>query len=173
MTTETNHSISEEFLDQSVMRMQECSQKIRDCLMKIDDATFWDRPNDASNSVGHLLTHLRGNIRQYIISGLGGAPDVRQRDLEFVYPAERNRHEVENAFFQMVDEAVAVIGGVSRQELLRRSQVQGFDLSGLGIILHVVEHLSYHTGQIAYITKSITNSDLGFYKGIDLNAKNQ
>lgn len=173
MTGDKSNSISAEFLNQSIMRMQECSQKIGDCLKKLDDTAFWYRPNEASNSVGHLLAHLRGNIRQYIVSGLEGEPDVRQRDREFEYPAQRDRMKVEDAFFQTVEQATSLIGKVSEESLLRRRQVQGFDLSGLGIILHVVEHLSYHTGQIAYITKVQTDADLGFYRGIDLNAKNE
>jgi hypothetical protein len=35
-----------------------------------------------------------------------------------------------------------------------------------------VEHYSYHTGQIALLTKLMKNMDLRFYEGIDLNRKN-
>jgi uncharacterized damage-inducible protein DinB len=31
-------------------------------------------------------------------------------------------------------------------------------------VFHVVEHFSYHTGQIIFATKSFTGGDLGFYK---------
>ena len=51
--------------------------------------------------------------------------------------------------------------------------VQGFNFSGIGILVHVVEHLSYHTGQIAFYTKQLKNEQLGFYGDIDLNVKNE
>ena len=31
-------------------------------------------------------------------------------------------------------------------------------------MLHVVEHFSYHTGQIIFATKHVTGEDLGFYR---------
>src|SRR5579872_2141789 len=53
------------------------------CLKQLSREQIGWRPNGACNSVGNLVLHLTGNIRQWIISGLGGAPDHRQRDLEF------------------------------------------------------------------------------------------
>ena len=35
--------------------------------------------------------------------------------------------------------------------------------------VHVVEHFSYHVGQITYIAKSRKAVDLGYYAGVDLN----
>jgi uncharacterized damage-inducible protein DinB len=55
---------------------------------------------------------------------------------------------------------------------VRIRQVQGFSLTGIGIIIHVTEHYSYHTGQIALLTKLLKDRDLAFYAGIDLNKKN-
>jgi len=51
--------------------------------------------------------------------------------------------------------------------------VQGYYHSGIGIIIHVTEHYSYHTGQIIFWVKLLKNKDLGFYAGIDLNVKNE
>ncbi len=51
--------------------------------------------------------------------------------------------------------------------------MQGFNLSGIGIVIHAVEHYSYHTGQIAFWAKLMTNKDLGFFDGRDLNIKNE
>ena len=162
-----------EFLDQSIMRMEESTEKIQGCLAVLDDSSFWYRPNASSNSIGQLLAHLRGNIRQYILSGLTQEPDVRQRDLEFVLPEQKNRKAVEEAYFEIVSQAIEVIGSITEDRLMTRRKVQGFELSGLGIILHVVEHLSYHTGQVAYLTKMLLDTDLGFYKGINLNENNE
>jgi uncharacterized damage-inducible protein DinB len=49
--------------------------------------------------------------------------------------------------------------------------VQVYELTGVGIIIHVTEHLSYHTGQIATLTKLLLEKDLGFYAGLNLNQK--
>jgi uncharacterized damage-inducible protein DinB len=80
---------------------------------------------------------------------------------------------VESGFFQVAKKALELLETISEEAFLERRRVQGFDLTGLGIVLHVVEHLSYHTGQIAYLTKIKTDQDLGFYRGLDLNATNE
>ena len=57
--------------------------RIVGCLEQLSDDEIWWRPNEASNSIGNLVLHICGNMRQWIISGLGGAEDLRQRDKEF------------------------------------------------------------------------------------------
>ena len=169
---EKDFDFTVEFRGQACLRMEECLEKIRGCLKFLDEASFWYRPNPSSNSAGHLLMHLSGNIRQYILSGLGGDADIRQRDKEFFYPSSHSRQDVEADFFKTAETAIQLIETLSDEAFRKQKTVQGFQLTGLGIVLHVVEHLSYHTGQIAYLTKLKTDNDLGFYRGIDLNATN-
>ena len=57
--------------------------KIERCLEKLSDEAVWRRPNSESNSIGNILLHLSGNIRQWIASGIGGAADHRVRQQEF------------------------------------------------------------------------------------------
>ena len=162
----------EEFTQQCVLRFRENLEKIRTCLGLLSEEAFWYRPNPASNATGHLLMHLTGNIRQYILSGLGGHPDTRRRPMEFQEPAAQERAAVEADFFQVCSEALEIIERLWPPLFLESKKVQGFDLTGMGILLHVVEHLSYHTGQIAYLTKMQTGKDLGFYREADLNQRN-
>ena len=161
-----------EFRGQARLRMEESLEKIRGCLQLLDDAAFLERPNASSNSAGHLLMHLAGNIRQYMLSGLGGDVDIRRRDLEFQPLTAPDRGRVESEFYEVARRALALLETLPEEVFLKRKTVQGFTLTGLGIVLHVVEHLSYHTGQIAYLTKMKTDQDLGFYRGIDLNSTN-
>ena len=58
-------------------------------------------------------------------------------------------------------------------EMMRVRNVQGFTYTGMANIIHTIEHYSYHTGQIAFLTKLLKNKDLGFYGNMDLNIKNQ
>ncbi|MEP1019080.1 DinB family protein, partial [Maribacter dokdonensis] len=73
----------------------------------------------------------------------------------------------------VLDSAKRIIFDASTAQLVQKRSVQGFSFSGIGIILHVVEHYSYHTGQIAFWVKQLKNKDLGFYDGVDLNIKNK
>ncbi len=166
------HVLIKEFIEQSVYRMEESTKRIVKCLDEIDETDVWRSPNDNSNSVGNLILHLCGNIRQYAISALAGKEDVRQRDKEFSAKAGHRKSALLKELTNTVSEAAAIIENSNGDSLTKIYHVQGFNLSGIGIIIHVTEHYSYHTGQIAFWTKQLTNKDLGFYAGIDLNIKN-
>jgi uncharacterized damage-inducible protein DinB len=162
-----------EFISQAIHRIDENTKKLTVCLSELEETDIWKRPNQNSNSVGNIILHLCGNIRQYIISSLGNAKDTRERDKEFSADGGYSKEELHKKFIATVEEAKNIIQNISNKELLRKRKVQGFYYSGIGIIIHVTEHLSYHTGQIIFWTKLVKNKDLGFYAGINLNAQNE
>ena len=162
-----------EFIAQVTHRIDENVQKLTKCLNELEESEIWKRPNQNSNSVGNIILHLCGNIRQYAISSLGHSKDVRERDREFLAEGGFSKTDLMQKFLSTIDEAKNIIQNISAEELLRKRQVQGYVHSGIGIIIHVTEHLSYHTGQIIFWTKLLKNKDLGFYAGIDLNVKNE
>jgi uncharacterized damage-inducible protein DinB len=162
-----------EFIAQCLRCMEENINRIQICVDTIAEDEIWKKPNESSNSIGNLILHLCGNIRQYAISSLGNIPDTRQRSSEFSSHKTNTKAELMETISSTVKEAHAIIGPCGNSELLRIRTVQGFQHSGISIIIHITEHLSYHTGQIALLTKLIKNEDLGFYKGINLDIKNE
>ena len=163
---------AEEFKAQSIFRLEENTPRVAACLAHLNEDEVWMRPNDVSNSVGNLILHLCGNIRQYAISSLGGADDKRVRDVEFTTEGGYSKAELLVLLTTTVADATAVVKNTGTDELLRQRNVQGFLLSGIGIIIHITEHYSYHTGQIAFWVKQLKSKNLGFYAGINLNTKN-
>ncbi len=161
-----------QFLQAAIFRFNESTPRIEKCLKALSEEQLWQRPNNRSNSVGNLVLHLCGNIRQYILSSLGGAEDLRVRDEEFATEGGWGRGALLFLLQSTAEEAVRIMEDCSEIELLRNRSVQGFELNGIGIVMHVVEHYSYHTGQIAFWTKCLLNTDLDFYGGVDLNIKN-
>lgn len=166
------NSLTGEIKAQIIFRMEENTPRIEKCLAELTEAELWQRPNAASNSIGNLILHLCGNIGQYVISSLGNRPDARERDAEFAAKGGFTKAELLDKLRATLKEAVETIRLADEAELLRVRTVQGFDMSGIGIMVHVCEHYSYHTGQIAFWTKLLKNKDLGFYAGFDLNVKN-
>ena len=118
------------------------------------------------------MLHLCGNISQYVISSLGETEDKRNRDAEFSVTGGLTKDELLKKLEDVVDTAKRVVFDSTSSQLVKIRSVQGFSFSGVGIILHAVEHYSYHTGQIAFWVKQLKNTDLGFYDGMDLNKKN-
>jgi uncharacterized damage-inducible protein DinB len=145
--------------------------RIRACLSQLTVDETWSRPNEQTVSVGNLVLHLAGNVRQYVLATLGGAPDVRERQKEFDTPGPMAAACLLGILEKAMKEVSALLDRLDPSTLLQVHRVQGFEESGLSILVHVVEHFSYHTGQIAYIVKSRKNVDLGFYRGKDLNRK--
>lgn len=165
--------ISKEFLHQANYYIGLNLPRIVKCVGMLSEEDIWRKPNPNSNSIGNLLLHLCGNMTQYILSGLGGKPDERQREAEFSASGGLNKEELLARITEVVTQVQQVISQIDETDLLKKRIIQGFEMTGVGIIVHVVEHFSYHTGQIAFWTKLLTNEDLGFYKGVNLNAKNE
>ena len=136
--------------------------RIIQCLRLLSEKDIWWRPNPTSNSVGNMALHLSGNVRQWIISGLGGEPDRRQRDKEFAGRGPTPRLNLLNRLRKTVREACRVLDGLSSRELARVHLIQGFRVTGLEALSHVTEHFAYHTGQIIFVTKLKRGEDLGF-----------
>ena len=165
-------TICTELISVSVKQMHQNTQKIIVCMNELDESDVWASPNQNLNSIANLILHLCGNIRQYIISSLGRTADIRERDLEFSVHGGYTKVELITKLQDTVDQAIAVIGRSTPEELLRKRITQGAAQTGIGIIIHVTEHYSYHTGQIIQLTKFLKNIDLGIYSGVDLNKRN-
>lgn len=166
-------SLTQDFKTQSLHYFYLNTPRIEKCLDLLSEEEVWQRPNASSNSVGNLILHLCGNIRQYIISGIGKKPDSREREREFSTPGGFTKQQLLLELTQNVTEAANVINGADEADLLTERKVQGFSLTGISIIVHVVEHFSYHTGQIAFWTKLLRDDDLAFYGDEDLNVINE
>jgi uncharacterized damage-inducible protein DinB len=113
--------------------------KIAAAIDALDDEQVWRRPNESSNGVGNLLLHMAGNVRQWIVSGVGGAEDGRDRASEFAEP------------------------------LQRVCTAQAYGVTVFDAIFHVVEHFSYHTGQIIFAAKWLAEGRVSFYDDRRLN----
>jgi uncharacterized damage-inducible protein DinB len=164
-------NISTDFKEQSIYRMKESHMRIIACLDLLDESQIWLKPNSSLNSMGNLVLHLCGNITQYVISTLGGAPDERNRDAEFAAVGGYAKEALKTIFNLVIEKSIDIISRCSEEDLKTPNSVQIYELTGVGIIVHVTEHLSYHTGQIAFLTKLLLEKDLGFYAGFDLNQK--
>ncbi len=157
MTTES------EFARVSAATLDQLCGRIEACVAKLEPAQVWARGGDQQNAIGNLILHLSGNVRQWIISGVGGAADIRQRDAEFAAREGTDPREMIAGLRATVREAMEVIGRLPASEFLERITVQGYHVTKLEAIFHVVEHFAGHTFQIIFATKLFTNQDLAFY----------
>lgn len=152
--------------------------KITQAVELLTAEQIWWRPNVASNSIGNLLLHLAGNVRQWLIAGVGGVPYARTRAAEFTAADVLDKQALLAQLTSTIAEADAVLEALARQlanasgedaPLQRLIAPQGFPQTVLDAIFHVVEHFSYHAGQIVFLTKQVSGVELQFYDEQALN----
>jgi uncharacterized damage-inducible protein DinB len=140
--------------------------RLRAAVEPLSEEQVWWRPNEASNSIGNLVLHLNGNVRQWLVDSFSGRDDGRDRPAEFAAAGGMTAGELLARLGATIDEADKVLGRLTAEELLAPYTIQGYHVRGLDAVYQVVEHFGLHYGQITYIAKSVTGKDLGFYKDL-------
>jgi uncharacterized damage-inducible protein DinB len=158
------------FIEASSKKLDQLLSRIRDCVNKLEPDEIWARGHENENAIGNLVLHLSGNVRQWVISGVGGAPDTRERDAEFTARGGMETADLLRGLESAVKEAIGVIGRVTPERLTQHVVIQKYNVTVLEGIFHVVEHFAQHTGQIIFATKMLTGEDLGFYKHLKASA---
>ncbi len=152
--------------------LDEYLPRIRNCVEMLNREEVWRRPSSHGNSIANLLIHLAGNTRQWILCGLGGESDRRDRDSEFAARAEATQaepKELMRSLEETVQAAVKVVASLSPEELTQVRDFQGGRYRGDGVsgVVHVLEHFSGHAGQIYAFTKQLKDIDLRFYAHLE------
>ena len=138
--------------------------RLRQCVEPLAAEQVWWRPNDASNSIGNLILHLNGNVRQWLVDSFNRGEDKRDRPAEFGQRDLIAPRLILEKLATTMDEAAAVLDRLTQEELAAPYEIQGYHVHGLDAVYQAVEHFGLHYGQIAYIAKSLTGRDLGFYR---------
>lgn len=156
--------LAREFIRQSRWLLRtEYPTKLRACVAVLSDQDLWKRPGPGTNSIGNLLLHLDGNVRQWIVGGVGGAPDVRHRDEEFAAEGGETAASLLARLESTLDEVDAVLARLTPDELLERRTIQSRDVTVLEAVYHVTEHFGMHTGQIILVAKLCAPGSIRFY----------
>jgi len=166
---ETDVHLAHSFVEFARRKLcEEFWPRVCTCLDSLSDDQVWWRPNTNSNSIGNLLLHLNGNLRQWILVPLAGEADQRDRDAEFAERKMLATQDLRRNLDQTIRTIDQVLAKLGPDDLTKTYRVQNhFDVSALGAIFHVIEHFAMHYGQILYITKMLTGTDLGFFKYLE------
>jgi uncharacterized damage-inducible protein DinB len=159
-----SHDLAARFVARSQYYLGvEYPAKLRAALMAIPNDRLWWRPHPSANSAGNLVLHLAGNVRQWVVSGIGGAPDVRERDAEFGAEGGWDHEQLLTHLEAACASAVAVIATLDAHALASSRRIQGRETTVLSALYHVVEHFSGHVGQIILIAKWLVPDAVRFY----------
>lgn len=157
-------SISQTYIDCCRRRLKdEYLPRVERCLNELSEEDIWWRAHETDNSIGNLILHLSGNIRQWIIGGLGEKADHRNRSREFAERAHIPKETLLGEFRATILEADCVLARFDAERLAEIRHIQQWDVTCLDALSHVVEHFAQHLGQIIYVTKLRTGKDLKFW----------
>ena len=127
--------------------------RIEHCVNQLDDGGVWWRPAPEMNSIANLLLHLSGNLRQWIVSTVGAAPDHRNRQAEFDDCSQRPKRELLALLAATVAEADQVLASLSESRMLERVTVQGYHTYAAAAVVHSVTHFTGHVQEIVHLTR--------------------
>jgi hypothetical protein len=166
--TTANSELATLFLAHSRNRLLEQHwPRLKACVEPMTVEQIWSRPNEASNSVGNLILHLNGNVTQWLVASFNRDEDRRDRPAEFSADGGLTATELLARLGVTIAASEKVLNRLTVEDLLAPYEIQGYHVRGLDAVYQVVEHFGLHYGQIAYIAKSFSGKDLGFYRELN------
>jgi hypothetical protein len=133
--------------------LDEFLPKIGMSLEPLTDDDVWWRPDEGSNSIANLLLHLDGNARQWVLGGVRGDADVRDRPAEFAARSGRGKQALLAQFTATLLDVDGVLAGLDAARLEEPRVIQGTQTTVFGAIFRVATHVAVHTGQIILLAK--------------------
>jgi hypothetical protein len=163
--TSLNSQVTKLFLDFSRHKLfDHYWPRLRACVEPLTEEQVWWRPNLASNSIANLILHLNGNVGQWLVASFNRQEDARNRPAEFAAESGLSPAQLLAILGATMNNAAQVLDRLTEADLVAPYEIQGYHVTGLEAVYQVVEHFGLHYGQIAYISKSLTGNDLGFYR---------
>lgn len=155
-------AVADAFLEAARSSLRERLRKIRHCTDQLTDEQVWWRPRPEMNSIANILLHLTGNLGQWIVSGVGGSKDIRNRPLEFSDRSMRPKSGLVSGLEEVIAQCEEVLSHVEPGALLETRRIQGFDEQLLGAVFDTLAHLQGHVQEIIHMTRQIKGNDYKF-----------
>jgi uncharacterized damage-inducible protein DinB len=157
-----------EFIKESLASLDTQLLIIETAINRLSEEDIWKKFKEEMNSVGNLCLHLAGSEYAFISSIIGGMPLIRKRSNEFTDYAIMNGKELVENLKNVRYQSKEVIEKMDYSDLAREIYLPASSStvtpepsktqSCLSVVLYVIEHYSFHTGQIVYITKLLQSN---------------
>lgn len=141
------------FVEEIRKTLRRCGNKITHCLGQLSDEDVNWRPFAEANSIANIVTHLCGNVGQWIIGGVGGAAVERDRPGEFARELRASARELTELLEGTLRRADEALSRVTAETILAPRRIQGFEETVLSAAFHATTHFEGHTHQVVYITR--------------------
>lgn len=126
---------------------------IRGILDEFPDEAIWVRPGEGVVSLGNLVCHVAGSMRDWFENGLAGGEWLRDRQLEFDRDDGPDRAGLHTLLVETRSDCEDFLGEVDAGNWEDDRQFRGRTLSVREVLWHQVEHVAYHAGQAALLRR--------------------
>jgi len=147
------HLISKEFLAESKNRFESSFKRLFHCLDQLDEKQIWWKPNNQMNSIGILIKHISGNLRQWIVTQINNSEDHRNRPEEFRDDKKLTKEELVQLAKRINSDFLSAINTFNASRLNEPKRIQGYDITIMVAIFRALTHLEGHVGQIILLTR--------------------
>jgi len=136
-------------------RMRALLERTEQAIGQLEDSQLWYRNHPTDNSIGNLVLHLVGNLRQWILSGIKNLPDTRDRPLEFSTQQGISKIDLLKMLRGTIEESCRAIDALPTSRITESKLIQDTDTTIAYALVMAVSHLGLHVGQIQFIAKGI------------------
>lgn len=161
--TESNQELANLFIQEATKSLREGTEKIQHCVKQLSQEQLWWRPHESMNSIANVLIHLDGNLTQWMINGIRGAEDVRDRPAEFADRSGASSDGLLQKLEQTIEQVAKVLNEQTALTLIERRRIQGFETSVTGAIWDSLPHFRGHVQEIIYVTRQLLGDDYEFF----------
>ena len=163
------NDVAVEYLVEARKQFVLCADKTRHCFDQLNQDQIWWRAGEEFNSIGNLMLHINGNVRQRILSLIAGEPDNRDRDQEFAERGPIPKVELRSSFDDTMRRVDTALADLSPDRLLetRRYRMLVGEVQGtvLKLILQTLVHVGGHTQEIIALTRLQLRDEYRFQAG--------
>jgi hypothetical protein len=119
---------------------------------------LWVKPYPYGNSVGHLVTHLTGNLNHYVGAKIAATGYIRDRPREFNDPAEPRAELILDNFHAAIALVLRTIRSLGDEGLVVPIAGEPPVQTRFGLLLVCAAHLNNHIGQMSYLVQALGHS---------------
>jgi uncharacterized damage-inducible protein DinB len=137
---------------------EETRDKLHQWVEPLTSEQIWRRPHPYSNSIGHLILHLTGNLNHYIGAGIARTGYVRNRPLEFSDTSKPPKEQALADFDGAIDTVAATIRAQPADGFLEpySDPTEPRSNTRFAVFLRMAAHAYHHVGQIIYLSKEVS-----------------
>lgn len=126
---------------------------IRSVLEEFPEEAIWERPGEGVVSLGNLVCHVAGSMRDWFENGLARGNWIRERQLEFDRNDGPDRAGLHALLAETRTHCEGFLAGVTEENWEDDRQFRDRTLPVREVLWHQVEHVAYHAGQAALLRR--------------------